>query len=845
MSLLRYRQKRRFEETPEPRGNKTETRGDLRFVVQMHQASRLHFDFRLEHDGALKSWAVPKGPSLNPADKRLAVMVEDHPLDYRSFEGNIPAGNYGAGTVIVWDEGTYRAAEPASGKDSERALQEGLRRGHLSVELDGHKLKGGFSLIKLNKGKKNEWLLVKKDDEWARVDEARDDRSVQSGRRLDEVAANGAPGPRKLSPKTKGRVEPIRSAIRSKPPKPVEPMLATAVEEAFDRDGWIFEIKWDGYRAIGETGKDGRARLYSRRQQPFEKKFAPIVESLRNLHRDAILDGEVVVLDDKGKSQFQLLQNYQKYGQGPLLYYAFDLLALDGKDLRQQPLRRRRQLLKKLLDENELAAVRFSDHVETDGRAFFAVAAKQGLEGIIAKNSVSRYVEGKRSLEWLKIKTHLRQEAVIGGFTRPKGSRQQFGALVLGVFDVDELIYIGHTGGGFNDASLTDLRSRLERLRQPTCPFRQRPHTNTPAQWVKPELVCEVQFQGWSRDGHMRQPIFVGLREDKMADAVHRETKLAVAAAVDEKASKAREAKRKKPAPTQPDDGVALTHLEKLYWPDQGLTKGDLINYYREMADIILPYLQDRPQSLHRHPNGILGQSFFQKDVARQPPPPFVETTRIRLEHEKRDILVPLCQDKPSLLYLANLGCIELNPWNSRIGQLDRPDYLIIDLDPEDIPFVRVVEAAIEVHKLLDRANAPNYCKTSGKRGLHIYVPLAAQFDYDLARQFAEVVANLVCARLPESTSVVRSPAKRQKKVYLDYLQNRRGQTLAAAYSVRPYPAATVSTPLKWSEVTRRLDPARFTIHSVPKRLDKVGDLWQPVLGAGAQLRDCLDRLGP
>jgi bifunctional non-homologous end joining protein LigD len=853
VSLATYHKKRRFTRTPEPRGRAQHAHGDLRFVVQKHAASRLHYDFRLELDGTLKSWAIPKGPSLDPSDKRLAVMVEDHPLDYRTFEGTIPEGNYGAGTVIVWDEGTYSAAKAADSRECERLLREGLREGHLSFVLKGKKLKGEFSLVKLKRGKGNEWLLIKKrDTHSARTDVTDLDASVQSGQTLKEVAERAAGSrsrERRATPSRNGKAAPdLRGAPKANIPRQVKPMLASLVEAPFDRPGWLFEVKWDGYRAIAEVDRRSVA-LYSRNHQPFEHRFAPVVETLSQLGHQAVLDGEVVVVDPQGKSDFQLLQKYQKTGEGTLRYYVFDLLYLDGRDLRGLPLKRRKELLGQLL--GDLPNVFLSEHVEAEGVAFFEAAAARGLEGIIAKDRESLYREGFRSRQWLKIKTHQRQEAVICGFTEPRGSRKDLGSLVLGVYEGKDLVCIGHSGGGLDTRGLSELRARLQPLVRQTCPFQTKPRTNAPVHWVTPKLVCEVSFQEWTRDGVMRQPIFLGLREDKAAHSVRRElpepsparrahkksTPTAKAGSRSRKRSTQTAASATAPEPT-------LTNLSKIYWPEEGYTKGDLIAYYREIAAVILPYLRDRPQSLHRHPDGIAGKSFFQKDVSRHPPPAWVQTVNVRSESSAREtITYLLCQDEATLLYLANLGCIELNPWNARVESPDNPDYMIIDLDPQDVPFQKVVEAALAVRKTLERAEAPSFCKTSGKRGLHVFVPLGAAYDHEHARQFAEVIAEVVRRQLPESTSLARSPAQRRGMVYLDCLQNRRSQTLAAAYSVRPYPGATVSTPLEWREVGKRLDPAAFTIKTMAKRIDKHGDLWGPVLGPGVELTACLNRI--
>jgi bifunctional non-homologous end joining protein LigD len=842
MALARYHAKRRFEQTPEPRGKEAAGRGPLRFVVQKHAASRLHYDFRLEAGGVLKSWAVPKGPSLDPEEKRLAILVEDHPLDYRTFEGTIPAGNYGAGTVMVWDEGVYGVPGTTDRAAVEQAVEEGLHRGQMRLELQGQKLRGRFSLVKLRGKEENAWLLIKRPDAFASAASADDDgaRSVLSGRTMAEIAAGvrkpaagrtGDVSRRVLEDSTGGQ-----AARATRRPR-VKPMLAMPVAEPFDRPGWLFEVKWDGFRAIADV-RDGEVQLYSRNHKSLADRFPPVVAALANLGHDALLDGEIVAVDAAGEPQFHLLQNYQGTGKGQLVYYVFDLLELDGEDLRRRPLTERKKRLQRILGGSPI--VQFSAHIETQGKALFEAAEGRRLEGIIAKNATSTYREGVRAYDWLKIKTQQRQEAVIGGYTEPRGSRSHLGSLVLGVYDGADLIYIGRAGGGFDTRGLADMVARLKPLEQRECPFKVRPTTDTRAHWVAPRLVCEVRFQGWTESGHIRFPIFLGLRDDKDAKQVRREE----AKPLPKSGSNAVQAdgdRLSPPAAAEPQ--VQLTNLKKIYWPDDGYTKGDLIEYYRGVAEVLLPHLKDRPMSLNRHPNGIKGKSFYQKDVSRQPPPEWVQTAVIMSEAEGRTIRYALCQNAASLLYLANLGCIEMNPWLSRVASPSRPDFLVIDLDPEATTFARVVEAAQAVRKTLDKAGVEGYCKTSGKTGLHIYVPLAAQYDYDQARQFTEIVMNLVHRQLPETTSVLRRPALRQGKVYLDFLQNRRGQTLASAYSVRPEPGATVSTPLKWSEVTKRLDPARFTIRTVRKRLDKLGDLWLPVLGEGIDLLACLERL--
>jgi bifunctional non-homologous end joining protein LigD len=830
MGLQVYKRKRTFSKTPEPEGKKTRGGGSLRFVVQKHDASHLHYDFRLEMEGVLKSWAIPKGPSLNPGDKRLAMMVEDHPLEYRTFEGRIPEGNYGAGSVIVWDEGTY---EPLEG-GGEEELKKGLEKGDLKFILHGKKLKGAYALVKIKNSrdkKNNAWLLIKKKDEFASTDDVTSqDASVKSGKTLEQI---GIPENNK---KIKKKKISLPESLKGPMPHHIKPMLATLADEPFDGEDWFFEIKWDGYRTIAEvSGKN--VELYSRNQISFNEHFPDIAAALREIGHDVVLDGEVVALDEKGRGSFQLLQNYLKTRNGTLRYYVFDLLYIDGYDIRELPLEERKKILSEIIDETDL--IKISGHVERNGKEFFEAAKKQGLEGIIAKNRNSPYRTGARSKDWLKIKTHMRQEAVIGGFTEPRGSRKQFGALVLGVYDGKDLNYIGHTGGGFDERKLKDVHARLKKLAIKESPFKTPPKTNAPVTWVKPELVSEVSFQEWTSDGRMRQPIFEGVREDKDPREVKRERPVESYDTNGKATGKffGGQTTKKESETKVRINGktLILTNLDKVYWPEEGYTKGDLIEYYRRISPIILPYLKDRPESLHRHPNGIQGESFFQKDVDHQPPS-WVKTVPIFSESNDKVINYLVCQNEATLVYMANLGCIELNPWNSRIKKLDYPDFLIIDLDPENISFEHVIEAAQVVHKMLDSAKIPNYCKTSGASGLHICIPLGANYTYDQTKDFAHAIALMAHERLPMTTSVERSPSKRQKKVYLDYLQNRRGQTLAAPYSLRPQPGAPVSTPLDWREVKKDLDPRKWNIKTIHARIAKIGDIWKPVLGKGIDL---------
>lgn len=806
MTLKKYQEKRTFTKTPEPKGKKRKSASSksLLFVVQKHAASHLHYDFRLEVNGVLKSWAIPKGPSLNPNDKRLAIMVEDHPYDYHDFEGVIPAGNYGAGTVMVWDEGNYLPLDEDDEPGDQETIEAGLIKGGIHFILEGKKLRGKFSLIKLARAdKENEWLLIKSKDGYeSSNDVLKQDQSAATGRSMEEIASNLSHAPTKK--KVKKSSDPL--------PQEIKPMLTTLVDEPFDGVEWLFEIKWDGFRAIAEVNNQ-EVKLYSRNLLSFNEKFKSIVQALKKLKLQAVFDGEIVVINEKGNSNFQDLQNYQKSGEGNLTYVIFDLLYYEGQDLRDTlTLIERKKQLEKILPKND-PALHYSSHVLTEGKQLFKEVKKNQIEGIIAKKIDSFYTS-ERSKNWLKIKTQGRQEAVICGFTKPRGSRNFFGALILGVREGNQWRYIGHTGTGFTEAVLSDVAAQLKPLITTECPFSDEPPTNNPVTWIKPKLLCEVGFSEWTKDNQMRHPVFLGLRQDKMAKEVKKEQPV------------------KSTTITQNTKSPHLTHLDKLFWPKEKITKGDLIAYYKAIAPYILPYLKDRPQVLHRYPNGIDKAGFYQKNM--EYPEEWLLTHLVK--HSQEDVNYLLINDEKSLLYAINLGCIDLNPFSSRIKTLQNPDYLIIDLDPEKISFNAVVETALAFHELLEEHKIPGYCKTSGATGMHILIPMGAKYTYEQVKQFAHLLSELVHEKLPRITSLERSPAKRQKRVYLDYLQNNFGQTIASVYSVRPREGASVSTPLEWSEVKQGLNPQDFNIHDTLQRVQKKGDIFSPVLGKGIDL---------
>lgn len=816
MGLGKYFSKRHFDHTPEPKGAGRHRKSKrLVFVVQEHHASSLHYDFRLEMDGVLKSWAVPKGPSMNPHDRHLAIMTEDHPYEYRTFEGVIPDGQYGAGNVIVWDEGWYEP-RAETGTPQQTLLRE-LEQGHITFILHGKKLHGEFALIRFHGPQADEksWLLIKKGDAYASEHSitAEQPASVASGKKVDELH---------------GRVPAVTRYPAKAHPWTVSPMLATLIEEPFSRDGWLFEIKWDGYRAIGSK-KGGDVTLHSRAGTNFAHTYTAVAEALHDIAHDVIVDGEIVVVDGEGRAHFNWLQDWRQDQHGTIQYYIFDLIWYDGHDIRTMPLQDRKSLLRHIIPITH-GVLRFSDHITGKGLDLFAEMQQRGMEGMVAKQADSPYREGVRGTDWLKIKTQLRQEVVIGGYTEPRGGRKYLGSLLVGVYDNNALIYAGHSGGGLPDEVQRELRGKLAKLERTTSPFHHEPKPNAPVHWVTPQLVCEMSFSEWTEDGRMRHPQFAGMRPDKAPSSVHREQSA------------------NKPFSTASQSGhtskelpFEFTHPDKIFFPKHGYTKQDLFDYYTSVATYILPYLYGRPCSLLRMPHGITGESFFQKNNDHLPA--WVPSADIFSESHHSDLHWMVGNDLRTLLYMVQLGCVEINPWSSQVQHLDKPDWTVIDLDPEGVQFAQVITVAQTVHAVCEEWGIPTYPKTSGKTGLHIYIPLHAAYTYEQGKNLAHLIALEVHNRLPHLTSVERMPEKRKHRIYLDFLQNREGQTLAAPYSVRPTPEATVSMPLQWEEVTQGLSPGDFTIKTALKRLQRTGDLWQPVLQKGVNLRAVLTRI--
>ena len=843
MPLEKYSEKRTFDQTPEPAPSSAEARpGGRVFCVQRHAARALHYDLRLEIDGALKSWAIPHGPTLDPKEKRLAVMVEDHPLEYATFEGNIPQGNYGAGSMMLWDLGTF---EPLTAMEPVAQLE----RGDFKFRLYGQKLKGEFALVRMKTAKATEWLLLKKKDAAAASgwDLDAHGASVKTGRTQEEIAMELAPR-QVASTDVSGAAELPGAKAMPKMPTQIEPMLAQIGEVIPESDDWLYEIKWDGVRALAFVDGDS-VRITGRKGTTIDVQYPEVAAALGQAlkARSAIIDGEIAALDEKGRPSFEKMQvriaNSDPSAVAllmksrPVMFFPFDLLYLDGYDLRDTPLAERKRMLALILQPHN--TIRYSQHFDTGGRQLFAAAKAQGLEGIVAKRRSSRYT-GVRSKDWLKFKATNEQEFILCGYT--EGNRDFFRALILGCWEEIDgkpvLHYCGTVGTGFDRKLMQALHERLQPL------LVEKPALAVPsseakrAVWARPELVCTVRYLEWTSDGLLRSPVFVGLRNDVDASDCWRYPRVAEPRQREElldpgkaEAALAIDGKR-----------LQFTSLNKLYYPKDNISKRDVINYYAAVADLLIPYLKDRPLSLRRYPEGIEGEGFFQKH-ADKGFPPWMRVEQIVAEdgHLRMQLIG---EGKAELLFLANFGCIDQNPWMSRVDSIDHPDFILIDLDPFECSYDKIVEAAHCVRRKLEQLGLESFPKTTGGHGMHLYIPLEPVYSYDQTKAMAEIVARLVAAERPDLFTTPRAVARRDKgKVYFDHLQNGKGKTISAPYVLRAHPGGPVATPLEWREVRPGLTPSQFHVRNAMDRFDRVGDLFEGVRTRLQRIETAMERL--
>lgn len=835
MALETYRKKRNFAATPEPKGRKGRRSGNS-FVIQKHDARRLHYDFRLEMDGVLKSWAVAKGPSLIPGDKRLAVHVEDHPLDYGTFEGTIPKGEYGGGTVIIWDRGTWSPI--GDGK-------KGYAKGQLDFELQGEKLGGRWHLVRMAhkpREKRENWLLIKGDDEVARSEKDPDileerPESVVTGREIKDVEGE-APG---WSSKT-GRIRKrggakaaqasseaapmvpdpskVKGAKKSALPDFVEPTLATLVPSAPAGDRWVHEIKFDGYR-LQALIDGGRVKLLTRSGLDWTQKFGKnVIDALQDLPvSEALIDGEVVVETSGGASDFSALQADLSEGRTDrFAFYAFDLLHLDGYDLAKVPLIRRKELLQQLIG-SEVGTLRYSSHFEENGDLVLQHACRLSLEGVVSKLRDAPY-RGGRGKNWVKSKCSARQEFVVAGYVPSSTSRRAIGSLVLGVYEGDRLHHVGRVGTGFTSAVAEDLFKRLERIATPSSPFTDRLAADDARQvrFVRPELVAEVEFRAWTADGVLRHASFRGLREDKPAREIVREVP---------KSSTA--------TPKPQRRTVKLTHPDRLYWPEEGVTKEGLADYYADVWRFVAPYIVGRPLALLRCPNGIHGEKFFQKHAWKGLNPNIVLVHDPKEPPDERLISI---NDLDGLIGLVQAAVLEIHPWGSTVSDWERPDTIIMDLDPgENVSWEAVIKAAEETRERLTDAGLAAFVKTSGGKGLHVVAPLKPQADWPAVKAFTKSIADAMASDSPDRYVATITKSKRRGKILVDYLRNQRGATAVAAYSTRARPGAAVSMPLAWEELSAAIGPDYYTVENTPTRLASLrSDPWENFRAAAAPL---------
>lgn len=828
-ALAPYRRKRDFKKTPEPHQVGRAGRGAHAFVVQKHHARQLHYDFRLELDGTLKSWAVPKGPCLDPTVKRMAVHVEDHPVSYADFEGTIPPRQYGAGTVIVWDRGEWEAEGDA---------RRGLAEGKLKFELHGDKLRGHWTLVRMRgKGEKQEpWLLIKEQDAEARpladydVVEAEPD-SVLTGRDVDH--------PPDLSYGRKAEPAKPPTARKAAAPKPrratlperLEPELATLASSPPPvPEDWLYELKYDGYRVLARIEGD-EVRCITRNGNDWTSKLPALAKSLAQLPtRSAWLDGEIVVAGKNGAPDFQALQNaFDRRATADIVYWLFDAPFLDGEDLRALPVEERRARLAKLLGKAPPAGLRLSEAFDATPRELLASTAELGFEGIIGKRKGSAYVS-RRSPDWIKLKNQRRQEFAIGGHTAPKGSRTGFGSLLLGVYDDSgRLQYCGNVGTGFDTGRLADIKAKLDRLASDECPFEKRP-AGVKAQWVQPKLVAEIAFGEWTRDGRVRHAVFQGLRSDKPASQIRREQAQPPAAI-----RQAQEA-----SPTM--KALNITNAQRVIDKTSGVTKGELVAYYDQVGELMLPHLKGRPVALVRAPEGVGGELFFQKHASRN------EMQGVKLlepaldpDHE------PLLQidSVQGLLSAAQMNVLELHTWNATSNAIDRPDRFTLDLDPgEGVEWATMQEATLLVQTLLDELALPAFLKTSGGKGMHVVVPIRRHYGWDAVKGFAQALVIHLAETIPERFVAKSGPRNRVGKIFVDYLRNGFGATTVSAWSVRARPGLGVSVPIEWDELPMLQSAAQWTVRTIGERLAVGNEPWAAMEKSRKGLAAAMKRLG-
>jgi len=836
--LETYRQKRNFQRTPEPAGRQQGgTKGA--FVVQQHDATRMHYDLRLELNGRLLSWAVPKGPSLDPSDRRLAVRTEDHPTEYIDFEGNIPEGNYGAGSMIVWDTGAWK---PASG-DPEK----GLQQGKLKFSLEGEKLHGSWELVRTRKADddKENWLLFKLKDDAARPGDGQITReqpeSVRSGRTVQELGEDDAGDEAdELAQTVAAHDLPALKRLEFTPPQ-----LATLVRTVPTGSGWWQEVKFDGYR-IQAIRQGGEVCLWSRNEKDWTDRMPAIAEAVADLPGgDLVLDGEVVVLDTKGRSSFSLLQRAMKHGHPERLrYFAFDLLAVQGRDTRQLPLTERKALLAKVLAHTQgTDTIRLSEHFSGKARAFFGAACKQELEGMICKNPAQAYQPG-RSRGWVKVKCERRQEFVIVGYTEPQGARKGFGALLMAQQSDEGLVYRGKVGTGFDTRTLEDMTERLEKRTRKTSPLAHQPEElrREPVHWVRADLVAEIRFAELTADGFIRQGSFQGLREDKPAREVQLEEPQETPPAPENMASTppktARHKGRKSAATDRPEvDGVAVSHPDRVVFPDAGITKLELVQLYADLAPRILPFLERRPLSMVRCPRGREQACFFQKHFEEHRPE-HTQTVEVDEKSGRRKYLYVTREE--GLLSLVQYGVIEFHPWGAKVDDVDRPDQIIFDLDPgPQVSWEEVLGATFLLRDRLQQWDLPSFVKLSGGKGVHVVVPLVRKWGWDVVKAFSRAVSQCLVKANPDKLIATASKAKREGKIFVDYLRNGSGATCVVAYGVRAREGAPVSMPIRWQELTPELQPNAFKPADVPERLQRA-DPWKDFYDARVHLKQSL-----